>query len=169
MRILSVFFHLLVISISYCLDVLFERGRTWGLEGTCLFYLTPESRKTSITSSPSPQLPSWVEYHLIILACSHIKTPMVSHHSPSTTYVADAFGFGWWYFWFISVKINNNLPSTTFWIYFCICRLFSYSIWICVWENGVNPAYWQCQKDMMMNHIVSWTNPGSICVMLKTS
>ena len=32
----SVFIHPLVISISYCLDVLFECGRTRGLEGTCL-------------------------------------------------------------------------------------------------------------------------------------
>jgi len=34
LRTASVFIHPLVISISYCLDVLFDCGRTRGLEGT---------------------------------------------------------------------------------------------------------------------------------------
>ena len=32
--IIYIYIYPLVISISYCLDVLFECGRSWGLEGT---------------------------------------------------------------------------------------------------------------------------------------
>ena len=42
LRIASVFIHPLVTGISYCLDVLFECGRTRGLQGT---FSNPKKRR----------------------------------------------------------------------------------------------------------------------------
>ena len=54
LRVASVFIHPLVTSISYFLDVLFECGRTRGLEGTCFpmyFHVSRESELKRIRFS----------------------------------------------------------------------------------------------------------------------